>query len=110
MITTAGNGPGPDGRVTVALIVSGLSGVTFWKVMRVGPAQPASSAAVVSATSARVHMAAQHSGSRGSPPALREAGVESEGGGVVDELGRIDDARDEFQRAYEHQMAGRLDE
>jgi Tfp pilus assembly protein PilF len=28
----------------------------------------------------------------------------------VDDLGRIDDARDEFQRAYEHQMAGRLDE
>jgi hypothetical protein len=29
MITTAGNGPGPEGRVTVALIVSGLFGVAF---------------------------------------------------------------------------------
>jgi hypothetical protein len=29
-MTTAGKGPGPVGRVTVALMASGLPGVAFW--------------------------------------------------------------------------------
>ena len=72
--TTAGKGPGPDGRVTVAEMFSGLSGVTLGYVMRVGPAQPMVSTATSTVRASALRIPGDHTASVPRPPVPRECG------------------------------------